>query len=115
MEWHHKGPRTVQDLLNLSSKAIRNGYVVPDSFEPLCAEADLDANQEEIKIILDKLSDCRIQIQLSGSAQTTTNGKCVCVCVCVCVFLKRISLNHSRSQSVPCTTSMKQIYVISLE
>ena len=83
MEWHHKGPRTVHDLLNLSSKAIRNGYVAPDSFEQLCAEADLDTNEEEIKKLRDKLSDCRIQIQLSGSVQTTTNGKCVCVCVCL--------------------------------
>ena len=102
MEWHHKGPRTVQDLLNLSSKGIRNGYVAPDSFEQICAEADLDTNQEEIKILRDKLSDYRLQIQLYGSAQTTTNGKCVYVCLCP---LNCLSLNHSRSQTVHCATS----------
>ena len=77
MEWHHKGPRTIQDLLNLSSKGIKNDYLAPDCFTQLCSETDLDINQAEIQKLRDELSDCRIQIQLSGSVQTTTNGECV--------------------------------------
>ena len=77
MEWHHKGPRTIQDLLNLSSKGIRDGYLAPDCFAQLCSETDLDTNQDEIQKLRQELSDCKIQIQLSGSVQRTNNGKCV--------------------------------------